>query len=764
MEAKRFSAKDITYVLTVRVSDFTPWILERIRFQLNFYSPCPQILVLDFGSEQQYSDLIEAECQRKHIQYIKVEDHDTFSAAKAKNIAYQHVKTDLLLLSDVDCVFDRDIFQKLAKDATLLELDINPRRYITFPVTHLGEEISANFSKLDGLNQEKYLKQLDFYSNQSTYGKEIEFIAPYSNILFMHKKLYDLSGGYCDIFRGHGSEDFEYLIRLGYLTSDIPKPKNLNKDFYGPLKSSFWGETTYEGFRKYLEALTFTSETLGYRTYHLWHPKPSDKGYWTNNNDWKRERFNNILGIYLQQEEKILEIDYQPRQKKALCLMNDPDQWGYFLPLRTLGYSLEVASRNNQTEIHQAYKKIKNQAYDLVCIFNPYMKSHKNYFDLIELAKSLNIPVKIIERGALPHTIYYADEVAYNDPDYYNESKIHQNIFNKTLSTPQINEIESYINRLKQGGSTLEHMQDYDASIAQLKSLVNPLKTNIFIPLQLPDDMAVNYFNEGYQSYEAFISEIKISALKYPHIQFYLKPHPLMPNVDTFKLIPNITLLSDLNIHAILNTFDHIVVYNSGVGLLSIIHNKKPYCVGNAFYSLNGRLATKVIDIHQAIENILDTHKYPILNSDEVNQFLHWLYFEKYSVFSAQDKLRDFGERLSHGYKNIQIQRFNFEDKIEELNSNSLFNFSEKSYLSAKMMLSRKSKPAPKADTKSTPAPTVKAASKPASAKVAVKEAIVEPIISEPLYQKKIRKLLREPKVFLRDAIRNKAKLLDLSA
>lgn len=43
--------KDITYCLCIRVSEITPWILERLEFCLSYYSPQPEINVVDFGSE-----------------------------------------------------------------------------------------------------------------------------------------------------------------------------------------------------------------------------------------------------------------------------------------------------------------------------------------------------------------------------------------------------------------------------------------------------------------------------------------------------------------------------------------------------------------------------------------------------------------------------------------------------------------------------------------------------------------------------------------
>lgn len=738
---KKFSEKDITYVLTIRVSDFTPWILERIKFCLNFYEPCPKILILDFGSEEKYSLLIEDECKKSNATYVKINDTNTFSASKAKNLAFKYVTTDLILFSDIDCVFSRDIFQTLAKDATLLEFNVNPRRYITFPVIHLAENISKDFEELEPLDKEKYIRSLDYYSLQAEFKKEIEFIAPYSNILFMHKNLYELSGGYCDIFRGHGSEDFEYLIRLGYLTSDLPKPKNLNKDFYGPLKESFWNASTYEGFRKYLEALTFTSAYLGYKTYHMWHPKPSEKGYWTNNNDWKRERFNKVLGIYLQNEEKILEIDYLVRNKKALCLMNDIDQWGYFLPFRAQGYALEVASSSNQAEINQAYKKILRREVDLVCIFNPYMKSHKDYYALIELAKENSIPVKIIERGALPNTIYYANEVSYNDSDFYDEDHITNNILNKNLNVKEKESILRYISKIRTGKNTLENMQDYEDSIQSLHSIINKNTKNIFIPFQLPDDMAVTYFNENNQNYNDFTSDIKKLALKYSEIMFYIKPHPLMPNINSFENYTNIILLNNINIHAILDVFDHIILYNSGVGLLSILHGKKPYCIGNAFYSLNGRLATKVVNLEQAIQFILDSEYKQNLDEMIVFKFITWLCEKKYSTFQAEDKIRDFGDRLSHGYKNIQVQKFSIDNTSINIGNHKVFPYSEKSFISAKVIFESKTVIE---DKKSAVSPQ--------------KFSMPFPFLES---NKKVRKLIKNPKGFFLDAVKNKMNFLD---
>jgi predicted glycosyltransferase involved in capsule biosynthesis len=103
MTTKSYSEKDITYVLNVRLSEVALWISERIESCLNFFHPAPQILLLDFGSKAEYSTLTQHACQPVDARYIKINDSDTFSTAKAKILACQYINTDVILKSDIDC-------------------------------------------------------------------------------------------------------------------------------------------------------------------------------------------------------------------------------------------------------------------------------------------------------------------------------------------------------------------------------------------------------------------------------------------------------------------------------------------------------------------------------------------------------------------------------------------------------------------------------------------------------------------------------------
>lgn len=287
---KRIVASDITVCLGIRVSEVTPWILERLKFTLAYYTPAPKFLIVDLGSEPEFAQKIESACQQyTNVKYLYVDDKDTFASGKARNIAGRAAETPYIFFSDADFVYERSIFQRLADLADDLEMSVSIRRMLFMPIYHVAKEATEEFEELATFEEKhQFIQNLSFLGQQTSFKGLFEFVAPYSNAFLIHKDFFDLSGGYCDEFRGHGSEDFEYLIRLGLLSTNTPIPSSFDKDFYGPLKDSFFGNRDYSGFRRYLEVLTAPGESFGLKTFHMWHEKPATKGYWTAQNDWKK--------------------------------------------------------------------------------------------------------------------------------------------------------------------------------------------------------------------------------------------------------------------------------------------------------------------------------------------------------------------------------------------------------------------------------------------------------------------------------------------
>lgn len=678
---KAVTNSDITLCYGIRTSEVTPWIIERLKFALDFYNPSPNFLIIDFGSKDIYAEEIAEVCKSKGAQVIHIDDDGVFSASKARNIAFSKLSTDFIFFADIDFIYESDIFSRLETLANRLELQKNPRKILTMPIFHVNKVASEYFESLpNNSEKDKLISKWGFDGLGTKFGDIFEFVAPYSNTFFMHKKMFDIAGGYCDEFRGHGSEDFEFLIRLAKLSTNIPVPKGLEKDFYGPLKGSFWGEKEYIGFRRYLEAFTLPSESLGLKAFHLWHDKPSAKGYWTQSNDWKRERFNAVLDRHSSSNSQLLSVDYIERDKTALCIFSDKAQWGYFLPLRLAGYKLSVLNEKSDNSISKALYDLEHGKFERVFVFNPYMKSHSVFRSIIEVAKKIGVQVTVIERGGLPNSIYYCDEVAYGDNEY---SEVIGKLHTYNFSEKELKATENILARMKEGNTSLEAMDPYAKTWIKHTLLRFSEKKIIFIPLQLRDDMAVNYFTSGYPTYQEYELDIKIAVENNPDILFLIKQHPLSKyDLSWTQSYENIFLADQNdNIHALIEISDAVTLYNSGVGLLAMMHNKPVYHVGNAYYNGNESFAQRCMSVSESAE-IVKSGKMQVKDHIKMKLFFAWLIFRKYSWFNAQDIIREFVDRKSHAYDNICVELLNL-DGISMLTGLSVdgYEYSDKSYL-----------------------------------------------------------------------------------
>lgn len=678
---KLYTVNDITLCIAVRVTDVTDWILPRLELIFRRYDPKPNFLIVDFGSEKRYSDKVEEICIKNNAVYKYVNDDGQFSPAKARNIAYLESLTELLVFSDVDCLFDYDFFELLFKKANKHKLQTNKRRYFSMPVVHLGKAISKKIEsdlKLNPKNSLSIEYEIHHYEFRS---ENLEFIAPYSNIFMIHRDFFDLSGGYSEEFRGHGSEDFEFLVRLAILSGHHQMPEDLTKDIYGPLSKSFFEKNTqkYIGFRKLLESASMISEIEGLRTYHLWHQKPANRGYWTVKNDWKRIRLKSMLAAYQQKNSNILNVDSLPRAANALCLLRDENHWGYFIPFRALNYKLVVKNHNSDFAVIR--DEIISGYYSLVLIFNPYMKSHKCFHEILELARDQSVEVVVIERGGLPNSIYYANEVVYGDEEY--KRKLED--FNIIITEEEVGFVNDFIRKLRAGEKSLEASESYEKTESRY------FKKNgksILIPLQLPDDMAVNYFVDDRLSYTEYLHQLRESIVCFPEITFYVKPHPLTKEELLLNFIEgysNVIVVSQsANIHALIDICDATLTYNSGVGLLSVIHQKPTYCLGNSYYSLRDKFAKTVSSVKEAVDRIKND-EYIKYNKNELVKFLSWLIFRKYSYFNAISKINDLGGRYSHSYSRILVNKFRWTSKSILFGDPIEISFNSSSYAGARL-------------------------------------------------------------------------------
>jgi hypothetical protein len=190
-------------------------------------------------------------------------------------------------------------------------------------------------------------------------------------------------------------------------------------------------------------------------------------------------------------------------------------------------------------------------------------------------------------------------------------------------------------------------------------------------------------------------------------ILFIVKPHPLSNLTDMPGRENLIVAKADDNIHFLIDCAKWVVCYNSGVGLLALLHSKRVFTVGNAFYNYEGAgyRAASLADALKAAQ------REPVPPSEEmIRRLAAWFTQRKYSTFIATDEVRDLGNRKTHGYKDILVTRFRLDDIDCPLGRmKATLPLAKQSYLSARIGMEPKPapKPAPAAPAKKSPSAPV---------------------------------------------------------
>lgn len=650
----QYSLNDLTAVYAVRGSEHNPWVLDRIRLIKKYYDPLPHVLIVDFGSEEKFSNEIKNICEDSGFEYNFVKDDGVFSAAIARNFGFSFVKTKLVFFNDIDCFSGPDLFSDLIRASNDFELSKYFDRMMNLPVYHLTESVTDKITNSISDDSRVVVKAI----NNSIFTKRwsgCEFIAPYSNVFLCRTDFFSYLGGYDEKFRGHGSEDFEFLIRCCIYTARYPEPAEFEKDFYAPTRDSFYKDLKrYKGFRRVFELLSFEAEVHGLKVAHLHHSKPESMP-WVKNNDWKRNIFSEAVAVYLNNRKELVNLDWLPRRKKLLALVKHEDHYNYLFPLRNAGYKIECFDLSDKVNQVEVIKKMDAGFYDAVCMFNPYMKSHADLYLYFSYAINKGIKPIVIERGALPESWYYAEDMAYVDTDY-------DNLNLSDISIPEGGVVDELISRIKSGGITLESNGSFDETYFKYRLLLSVnTKKKIFVPLQLSDDSAVTRFVGELVGYDKYIRNLEKSFLENEDVIFLVKKHPLS-KVDDFsgKLPKNVFICDDSdNVHALIEMSDAVVCYNSGVGLLALIHEKPVFTIGRSFYSKSNLNLGCAVSLPEVAVNIIKDNGYKA--SGDFKKFVSWLVFSKYSFYKSSSVIRDFGDRKSHGYKNSRFYCVNYE-------------------------------------------------------------------------------------------------------
>jgi hypothetical protein len=238
---------------------------------------------------------------------------------------------------------------------------------------------------------------------------------------------------------------------------------------------------------------------------------------------------------------------------------------------------------------------LKTSGFARVIFHNPYVNEHM--LSLYRKVREHGFPYIVVERGALPNSVFF-DPAGFNaDSDSY-----HERHWNHPLSESERASTLAYMQRSIVEDDTLEEQPTRRGETATRRALkVGRGKKVLVAFLQRPSDTVIQHFIGDVGSYDNFLSLLTELPLSLPPDWVLLvKQHPL----ETAQItIPGTIDANGCNTKDLLELADAMIAVNSGVGVLGMIFGVPVLHCGNAFYGRHG-IAQKVID-KQAVNEAL---------------------------------------------------------------------------------------------------------------------------------------------------------------
>lgn len=334
---REFEVSDITMGLGLRLHEGNPWLLDNLKLQLEHYRPGPRMVVVDQGSAPAAADSVRRLTEAAGAKYIRDDYQGLYSPGRARNLAAAAAETDFIFSTDPDCFAVSDLFQRLISLINATGLSTQLDLMLNLPAYHLSREGASGFRAAgDSVARSAALESIRM---KTIFGETTltEFVAPYSNVYLCRRDGFSLAGGYDESFAGHGSEDFEFLLRYALIMGRYPIPAWPVSDIHRPSSESFFHQHEYEGFRALFSAMSFPAESSGLATFHLNHPIEAGSD-WQTKGDHRRHIFRARVEPYLKDKRALIDRDWMPRPKQLLALSGAESQSALWLAFRLAGY------------------------------------------------------------------------------------------------------------------------------------------------------------------------------------------------------------------------------------------------------------------------------------------------------------------------------------------------------------------------------------------------------------------------------------------
>ena len=570
MNAKENEIYEPTLDIVITARDRDEYdIVERLKIRKNYNLPSNcNFLVVDYGSSLEVSLELESVCKEYGYRYIFEDARlKPFNNSKARNIAILNSEADYILFEDIDLASHVDFYHWIITQIKSMIIERN-WPFLVIPVSYLSESASTDmYSTIDDFKYDQILSEI--FDDES---EMIDFHAAASSHMVCSRKMAQFIGGFDESFEGWGFEDSDFWLR--YLRKvSFEKPR----EFYKLDTRPYTNQTQWRGWRALFRIFADVMANKGIYSFHIWHEKAEHRS------DEIRQRNHRI---FLQNSERYaktkweLEPLHNPKKPTDLFLNENPHSFNISVFHH---FDNPLLLRESNINVDKLDEYIERFNIRNVIFNNPYGNPKRQV--IYEKIKELQVPVYVVERGALPNSIYVDNNGFCAESESYNEI-----MWQDSLTEDKREITRNYINDYKAKPVSLESQKSgiMGGSNLRYKLGVGAKDTKImFVALQSPSDTTTNFFSGSIQSYDNFINEMQKVCyfLEDKGWKVLYKNHPL--TLDKVKL-DNAICVDDFHINDILEACDCVSLINSGVGVLAMLYNKPVYYFGEAFYAVEG--------------------------------------------------------------------------------------------------------------------------------------------------------------------------------
>lgn len=541
-------------------------LVNRLRMRRRYSLPEGfSFVVVDDGSDAMESASLAAACEEIGARYIYVDSGGKlFNLSRGRNQGVLNSSADYVFFEDVDLFYDQKFYDGLKREIHLL-VETGKWDFLVFPVIYLSQKAT------EYLENTSFERPNDFIAELvDPASPEIDSYAPVSSLLACSRTLVRRLGGFDEAFEGWGFEDSDFVLRLLNL-SPLEKPR----DFWRLDTRNYSDQVQWRGWRAFFRMHGDLMAMKGLYGFHAWHPPAEHKSDATRSRNRK---------IFIENSARYAKEGYvnpplvDKNKPTQLYINRNPHAWGFqqFAVFDNPIFIDEVS-----LEVDRVRHIVEQYNVQTLVLPNPYGKPRR--LELYNAFKAAGVECVVVERGALPGSIYF-------DPEGFcaESSSYHASLWDNPLTDVEKSRTQGYLHELRHSGASLEPQGNMlgGAGLRQRIFRGDVDVKVLFAAFQSPSDTTTNFFCGSTKDYDSFIDEIRSLAQKLRSgWRLIYKNHPLSKERIS---IENAVCVDEYHIGDLLEVSDAVCVLNSGVGVLACAYGKPVFTFGQAFYACEG--------------------------------------------------------------------------------------------------------------------------------------------------------------------------------